>query len=238
MPIWVNEKKLNKCLINIKRLFNFAAEINKMEFNDKQLQIIEAAEKLFADRGFKGTSVRDIAEEAGINVAMISYYFGSKVKLMEAIFEVRIGTVQMRLENLLKDDSLTPLQKINMLIDEHVDRVSQRECFFKIMITEQLINKNPAVIQAVNQLKMRNAELVGQLIKDGQKKGVFKKKVDLILMLNTLVGTVWQTMLFKDYYRSFYNLQSVSDKEFITLLKRRISVHIKTLFKELLTNEA
>ena len=225
-------------MINIKQLFKFAPEINKMEFNDKQLQIIETAEKLFADKGFKGTSVRDIAEEAGINVAMISYYFGSKEQLMEAIFEVRIGSVQMRLEDLLKDDSMTPIQKINMLIDEHVERVSQKESFYKIMITEQLINKNPVVIHAVNQLKIRNAELVGQLIKDGQKKGVFKKKVDLVLMLNTLVGTVSHTMMNKDYYREFYSLQSVSDEEFNTLLKRRVSVHIKSLFKELLTNEA
>ena len=223
---------------NIKQLFKFAPEINKMEFNDKQLQIIETAEKLFADKGFKGTSVRDIAEEAGINVAMISYYFGSKEQLMEAIFEVRIGSVQMRLEDLLKDDSMTPIQKINMLIDEHVERVSQKESFYKIMITEQLINKNPVVIHAVNQLKIRNAELVGQLIKDGQKKGVFKKKVDLVLMLNTLVGTVSHTMMNKDYYREFYSLQSVSDEEFNTLLKRRVSVHIKSLFNELLTNEA
>ena len=225
-------------MTNIKQLFKFAPEINKMEFNDKQLQIIETAEKLFADKGFKGTSVRDIAEEAGINVAMISYYFGSKEQLMEAIFEVRIGSVQMRLEDLLKDDSMTPIQKINMLIDEHVERVSQKESFYKIMITEQLINKNPVVIHAVNQLKIRNAELVGQLIKDGQKKGVFKKKVDLVLKLNTLVGTVSHTMMNKDYYREFYSLQSVSDEEFNTLLKRKVSVHIKSLFKELLTNEA
>jgi len=219
-------------------MFNFAPEILQMKFNEKQLQIIETAEKLFADKGFKGTSVRDIAEEAGINVAMISYYFGSKVQLMEAIFEVRIGTVQMRIEDLLKDDTMTPLQKINMLVDEHVERVSQKECFYKILITEQLINKNPAVIQAVSQLKMRNAELVGQLIKEGQKKGVFKKKIDLILMLNTLVGTVWHTMINKEYYREFNNLQSLPDDEFNTLLKRKISVHIKTLFKDLLTNEA
>ena len=209
-----------------------------MEFNDKQLQIIETAEKLFADKGYKGTSVRDIAEEAGINVAMISYYFGSKEQLMEAIFEIRIGTVQMRIEDLLKDDSLTPLQKINMLIDEHVERVAQKECFYKIMITEQLINKNPAVMHAAKQLKMRNAELVSQLIKDGQKKNVFKKKVDLILMLNSLIGTVWQTWINREYYREFNNLQSLSDEEFNTLLKRKISVHIKSLFKELLTNEA
>ena len=208
-----------------------------MEFNDKQLQIIATAEKLFADRGFKGTSVRDIAEEAGINVAMISYYFGSKIKLMEAIFEVRIGNVHMRIENLLKDDSVTPLQKINMLIDEHVERVAEKECFFKIMITEQLNNKNPAILDAAKQLKIRNAELVGEIIRDGQKKGVFKKKIDQVLMVNTLVGTVWHTMVNRNFYREFNNLQSMPDEEFNTLIKRKISIHIKTLFKELLTNE-
>lgn len=208
------------------------------EFNDKQLQIIESAEKLFADKGFKGTSVRDIAEEAGINVAMISYYFGSKEQLMEAIFAVRIGGLQTRLENLLRDDSMTPLEKMYLLIDEHIERVSQKECFFKIMVTEQIINKNEAVTKAANQLKMKNAELVGQLIKDGQKKGAFKKKIDLVLTMNTLVGTVWQTMINKEYYRQYYGLQSTSDAELNTQIKKKLSAHIKTLFKELLTNEA
>lgn len=225
-------------MINIKQLFNFALPMQKTEFNDKQLQIIETAEKLFANKGFKGTSVRDIAEEAGINVAMISYYFGSKEQLMEAIFEVRIGSLQTRLETLLRDDEHTPLEKMYMLIDEHIERVWQKECFYKIMITEQLINKNETVLKAASQLKMKNAELVGQLIKDGQKKGVFKKKIDLVLMINTLVGTVWQTVINRNYYKEFNGLQSMPDLEFNTLMKKKTAMHIKSLFKELLTNEA
>ena len=43
-----------------------------MEYNEKQIQIMEAAEELFAEQGFAGTSVRDIAEKAGVNLAMIS----------------------------------------------------------------------------------------------------------------------------------------------------------------------
>jgi len=144
----------------------------------------------------------------------------------------------MRIENLIKDDSISPLQKIYMLIDEHVERVSEKECFFKIMIAEQLINKNPAVLQAVRQLKIRNAELVGQIIRDGQKKGVFKKKVDVVLLLNTLVGTVWQTMTNRDFYREFHDLGSLTDDAFNTLVKRKISIHIKSLFKDILTHEA
>ena len=127
-----------------------------MEFTEKQLQILEIAETLFAAKGFEGTSVRDIAEKAGINVAMISYYFGSKEKLLEALFNSRIGSVQVRMENLIKDQSLSPLQKINLLIDEYVERVLQHENFFKIMVTEQLITKNPSVLSSLKQLKLRN----------------------------------------------------------------------------------
>ena len=53
----------------------------------KREQILEVAEELIAENGFSGTSVRALAAKAGINVAMISYYFGSKEKLFEALVE-------------------------------------------------------------------------------------------------------------------------------------------------------
>lgn len=209
-----------------------------IDFNEKQLQIIETSERLFAQKGFDATSVRDIAEEAGINVAMISYYFGSKEKLMEAIFEAKIGKVQMRVEELLKDDSLLPFEKIYTLIDEHIERVMHSQHFYRIMISEQLTNKNPAILQTVKQLKVRNAELISTLIKEGQQKGFFKKKVDVVLMLNTMLGTVWQSIISKEHYREFTNSQLLTDEEYETQLKKKLSTHIKTLFKAILTNEA
>jgi AcrR family transcriptional regulator len=208
------------------------------EFNEKQLQIIETAERLFAQKGFDGTSVRDIAEEASINVAMISYYFGSKEKLMEAIFEVKIGRVQMRVEELMKQDNMSPIQKINTLIEEHIERVMKSQQFYRIMICEQVSNSNPAIMAKVKQLKLRNAELIAELIKDGQKKGDFKKKVDVVLMLNTMIGTVWQAIISKEHYREFTNSQTLTDEEYETQLKKRLNIHIKTLFKAILTNEA
>ena len=60
-----------------------------MDYSEKQVQIMEIAETLFAEKGFNGTSVRDIAEKAHVNLAMVSYYFGSKDKLLEALFSYR-----------------------------------------------------------------------------------------------------------------------------------------------------
>ena len=90
----------------------------------------------------------------------------------------------------------------------------------------------------VKQLKLRNAELISELIKEGQKKGDFKKKVDVVLMLNTMIGTVWQAIISKEHYREFTNSQALTDEEYGIQLKKRLNIHIKTLFKAILTNEA
>lgn len=208
-----------------------------MELTDKQIQIIESAELLFAERGFDGTSVRDIAHEVGVNIAMISYYFGSKEKLMEALLEWRVGEIKIRVENLIKDNRYSPLEKVNMLIDEHIDRAMQKHSFHKIMVSVQVTNKNPSILKAANKLKIRNAKVIAALIKDGQKKGVFKKNIDLILMLNTLVGTVNQNMMSLDYYREFNGQMDMTDDAFHKAIKKKLSIHIKKLFKAILTNE-
>jgi len=49
-------------------------------------RLLDAAEKLFCERGFKGTSIRDIASSAGCNIASVNYYFGSKEKLYEDVW--------------------------------------------------------------------------------------------------------------------------------------------------------
>src|SRR6476661_1934963 len=183
-----------------------------MSFTEKQLQIISAAEKLFARNGFDGTSVRDIAEEAGVNIAMISYYFGSKEKLMQALFSERTGHIRLKVESLLQDDSLTPLEKIYVLADDYIDRIWQKQQFHKIMVYEQMLEKNPMVTEMLTELKKENMAHTSRLIKDGQKRGAFRKDVDVVLLMNVLIGTVIQTVLNQKYYRHYYNLEALSDE--------------------------
>ncbi|WP_312769355.1 TetR family transcriptional regulator [Epilithonimonas sp.] len=62
----------------------------RKKFTDKQIKILDVAEELIAKKGFEGTSVRDICSKANINVAMISYYFGSKEKMMSYLYQYRV----------------------------------------------------------------------------------------------------------------------------------------------------
>lgn len=208
-----------------------------MKYSEKQLQILETAEKLISTKGYEGTSVRDIAETAGINIAMISYYFGSKDKLMEALFKQRTENLRMRVEKLLNDSQLTPWGKINSLIEDFINRVMEKECFFKIMISEQVINKNPAVIQLIHEMRAKNIEEIDKLIREGQEDGSFKPDVDTLLLMSTLSGTVSQAMIGRDFYKEYHHLTAKSDEEVIEEIKLRLAKHIKMLFKTILTNE-
>jgi AcrR family transcriptional regulator len=209
----------------------------KMEYSDKQIQIMEAAEKLFADQGFAGTSVRDIAEAAHVNLAMISYYFGSKEKLMEAMFHLRGSHFKLQLENILQSKNLSPTQKVEKLIDDYIDRIFKKQCFHKIMAREQLTQYSGAISEQIFQLKQTNQSLIGQLIQEGQKTEEFKKNVDVSFLMMTLVGTTAQLVTTQHFYRKTNNLESMPDEEFEKLIKKKLSNYLKNLFKAILTHE-
>jgi AcrR family transcriptional regulator len=209
-----------------------------MDFNDKQLKIIETAEALFAEKGFSGTSVRDIADAAGINVAMISYYFGSKEKLLEALFTYRAQGTTQKLESMFQNKELGPLEKINMMIDYYIDKFSTQQCFHKIMMREQVTNQKSVTSGLIQQFKKRNQELVKQLIQEGQKVGHFTKNIDIPILMATLIGTVSNMVTTQHFYREINNLQAMPDEQFQKLIKKKLSTHLKFLFKATLTYEA
>jgi AcrR family transcriptional regulator len=208
-----------------------------MEFNEKQVLIMEAAEKLFAEKGFAGTSVRDISDEANVNLAMISYYFGSKEKLMETIFKYRGQYITLQLENMLQNKKMSSLEKVNQLIDNYINRIMQQQCFHKIMSREQMVNIGGTTHKLIHQLKKTNQDLVKQLIAEGQKNGEFKKNIDVPLMMATLIGTTSHLVTTQHYYRELNNLQSMPDEEFELHLKKKLSHHLKSIFKAILTYE-
>jgi len=208
-----------------------------MEYNDKQVQIMETAEILFAEKGFNGTSVRDIAEKAHVNLAMISYYFGSKDKLLESLFDYRGEHVKLKLESMVEDKTLSSFEKLDMLIEHYIEKIMNQQCFSRIMLREQVVNHTGITAELITQMKKRNQQIISKLIHQGQKKGEFKRNIDIPLMMATLVGTAGHIIATQPYYREINNLQSMSEEEFQRHMKKKLSQHLKKLFKAILTNE-
>jgi AcrR family transcriptional regulator len=208
-----------------------------MEYNEKQVQIMEAAEVLFAEGGFNGTSVRDIAEKANVNLAMISYYFGSKEKLLEALFAYRGENLKVQMESMLQNDKMSALQKVYFLIGQFVEKIMKQQCFQRIMVREQVLNHNGPLENVILKMKKNNLDLIRRLIQEGQKKGEFKKNIDISLMMSTMIGTANHLLTTQHYYRELNNLKEMPEEEFQKLIKKKLSIHLKLLFKAILTYE-
>jgi AcrR family transcriptional regulator len=209
-----------------------------MEYSEKQVKIMEAAEDLFAEKGFNGTSVRDIADKAQVNLAMISYYFGSKEKLLEALFAYRRESMRVKLEGIIGKPGITAMERVHLLIDNYIEKIFSQQCFHRILAREQVLNTTGLTAELILQMKKQNQELIGRLIQEGQKKGEFRKSIDIPLMMTTMIGTANHLVTTKHYYRELNNLQAYSDEEFEKHLKKKLSNHLKFLFKAILTNEA
>lgn len=208
-----------------------------MEYNQKQLSILEAAEKLFASRGFHATSVRDIAHEADVNIAMISYYFGSKEKLIEAIFLKRIITWKLTLTETLNNASRSHVDRFDSLVETYVTRVMKNPCFNLMMIRAQ-IQEDIGVNDLIQENKKEVYEVIKSFINEGQEQGVFNKDVDITMMVGTLIGTTNHIMSTRHHFQRMSNLEHLSDNELQEYLISHTSNHLKNLFKAILIHEA
>lgn len=92
--------------------------------NDIQLKILDSARKIFVEKGFDGTSIRDIATDAEVNIAMVNYYFRSKENLFQQVFIDIYGNL---LENAIagENENLNLRQKIDLLVSFILDNVSK-----------------------------------------------------------------------------------------------------------------
>ncbi len=218
----------------IKQLFNFAPA---MLLTEKHKHILEQAEQLFALHGFDGTTIRDIAKAAKVNLAMISYYFGSKEKLIEQLFKMRLSDSLLNNEGVITNSGLNPMRRLEFIMDRYIERVFSNNNFYKVLVSEQMQNTNKQVVAHIAALKTHYTNLVQQVITEGMESGVFSKDVDVVLIHSTMTGTVLQTMINQDYYANYYKLGKTASAATREELKNKLSAHLKNVFKLILGYE-
>jgi AcrR family transcriptional regulator len=206
-------------------------------YSGKQLQIVQVAEQLFAENGFEGTSVRDIAQEAGVNVAMISYYFGSKEKLLQAVFTHRIAATRLALEHILADKDMHPFDKIDTMVDGMVDRMMLHKNFHRVVMYSQLSTDNDEVAKIMAETKLKNLEVINKIIAEGQRKKVFVKGIDAGLLMMTVSGTIYQAAAGSVYFRIAHPDETLTEEAYTEQIKKKLKTHLKRVIKATLTYE-
>lgn len=196
---------------------------------EKREHILETAEALFAEFGYEGTSTRLLAKEAGVNVAMISYYFGSKEKLFEALVEKRTRFTREQLATLHREDK-DHWHKLDTIIELNVDRILSDQQFYRILYREISLQQRSQLGENLVNILMKNVTGLIEVIQDGMKEKAFRP-VDPELTVATLIGTIFHTTMSTALAHLLLTGNpaggSVTDEKF----KLRLQKHLKDLLK-------
>ncbi len=174
----------------------------RKKFTDKQIKILDVAEELIAKKGFDGTSVRDICSKANINVAMISYYFGSKEKMMSYLYQYR---VQRTKESFSEFAQTIKEGKPEMQMKEIVNYVISllfRYSYFHGFVTQEmrsLDNVKDDLLEFYQTCVTR----LDEIIKRGVVSGVFHNAPKSEDILTMVIGSTLFVIRNKNFYQLY-----------------------------------
>jgi AcrR family transcriptional regulator len=153
-------------------------------------RILTAARKVFTTQGHAGARMQDIADEAGINKAMLHYYFRDKDKLFETIFLQEAEKFFPKINSIFESD-LPLFEKIELFVNEYIDEMVANP-YLAWFILNELNRDADKFLSKIWDMKHRpNPAKLLQQIEQEVKKGTIKKVNPIHLMLNLISMTIF-----------------------------------------------
>lgn len=148
-------------------------------------QVRAAALRLFKEKGYHATSMRDIAGEVGINKGSLYSYIRSKEDLLIPVFECAMGVLLAQIEEIAANASLQPTQRLRRAIHAHVTTVAENLDVLTVYLSEwrQLEAKS---LTTVREQRERYAALFLEILEDGVASGEFRAMDTRIVMLGMI----------------------------------------------------
>jgi TetR/AcrR family transcriptional regulator len=106
------------------------------EDQETRERILDAAHAVFLRKGTAGSRTQEIADEAGVNKALVHYYFGTKAALADAIFERELGALTPLIFGILADEKRSLEQKVRDIVHAQIDFHSARPYLAGYMLSE------------------------------------------------------------------------------------------------------
>jgi len=160
---------------------------------DKRRQILDAAIRVFATRGFHACRVSDVADEAGVAYGLVYHYFGSKEEILNTLFSERWQIMLDAIAEVDKQQEIPARDKLYLVASFIIDSYRHEPDLMKVIIVE--------VTRAANSFgrdhlaKIREAyDMIGQIVENAQRDGVFKKDISADFAALMFYGAIEQLL--------------------------------------------
>ncbi|WP_026452409.1 TetR/AcrR family transcriptional regulator [Aequorivita capsosiphonis] len=189
------------------------AKANKNQ--DTEGEILEAAKNVFQKKGMDGARMQEIANEAGINKAMLHYYYRSKQLLFDAVFSNAFSLLAPELNKVLNDDSSIE-EKVKNFTSNYISFISKHPYLPNFIIQE--LNRNPKFFEKIQKnAAFPTLEKFNNQVANEVKKGILKPIEGQQLFINIISLNIFPfvaTPLIK-------GLLDIDDKGFKQLMEHR-----------------
>lgn len=185
-------------------------------------KILIAASKVFTEKGFSGTRTRDIAEEAGINLALLNYYFRTKEKLFEQVMKVKIVLLFGQIIPIVTNEKTSLDEKIDLASVKYFNILTKNPNL-PIFVLSEIQKKTSDVKSILPFEKVLNNSFLMKQIKE--------RKPDVNpfhFLLNFLSMTVFP-FLGKPILQSFDLMDDTEFQQFVEERKTMVPMWIKMM---------
>jgi AcrR family transcriptional regulator len=192
-------------------------------------KIKNAARIIFHKKGFAAARTRDIAEEAGINLALLNYYFRSKEKLFDIIMMESLQGFFMSVTTLFNNEENSWEEKIEIFVSSYIDMLTEHPDIPLFVLSELRANPN-ALISKMN---VKEVMLKSHFIKQFQeqiKKGKIAPTHPLHFLMN-LIGMAVFPFIGSPILKNIGDLKEKDFNELMEQRKKLIPQWIKMMYK-------
>lgn len=158
---------------------------------DSKEALIAAAGEVFAAHGYDGATVKQLAEAAGVNVSLVSYYFNGKEGLYRAVVETfGRGRLDMAERVLKTPETLEEFQlRLKLFLEEFVEQHLSHPCVATILHRD-CVGENAVIDDLFKDIFSKLIQTLISFFAAGQKKGFLRKDFDPLLTCGLLFGGI------------------------------------------------
>jgi len=186
-----------------------------METMTTEQKILKAADKIFTQKGYAATRTRDIAEEAGTNLALLNYYFGSKEKLFKNVVQGKLKMLLGAMGPALSDGQISLEEKISLITENYTSLLLENEELPIFILNELTVNRELFAKITQNTRQIAQPVIEKQL----KERGIEISATDLII--NVLSMTLFPFVA-KPLITSSGLVKEEEFVEFVTERKKKI----------------
>ncbi len=155
---------------------------------DARNKLLEAAQQLFSMKGYEAVSLRDLAEASDVNTALISYHFGGKQGLYDAVLEANFHAFFEGL-NVSQCEKLEPEERVLEFV-KNIIAVHKRNPYLRNIMNSELSRPSESFEKIIMPKVAELYKFFSATIREGIDKGYFRKDLDPVLAPLAVIGLI------------------------------------------------